>query len=90
MRPHNQPTLEAKSVKYRPRKYVAPPEGCLWSREAARHLGIALTTLYKWRQNGYGPVPYPVGRKLAYELAVLDGWMNEQGRIHRKPLATAA
>lgn len=77
-------------MKYRPRKYVAPPAGSLWSRDAARHLGIALTTLYKWRQNDYGPVPYPVGRKLAYELDVLDAWLNKQGRAGRKSLASAA
>ncbi|MFE2324658.1 helix-turn-helix transcriptional regulator [Streptomyces sp. NPDC059385] len=77
-------------MKYRPRKYVAPPEGSLWSDQAARYLGIALTTLYKWRQNGYGPVPYPVGRKLAYELTVLDAWLHGQGRTNCKPVASAA
>jgi hypothetical protein len=35
-------------VKYRPRKYVAPPEGSLWSDQAARYLGIALTVLDAW------------------------------------------
>lgn len=77
-------------MKYPPRKYVAPPEGSLWSDQAARHLGIALLTLYKWRQNGYGPEPYTVGRKLAYELTVLDAWLHDQGRTNRKLRATAA
>jgi hypothetical protein len=77
-------------VKYRPRKYVAPPDGSLWSKEAARYIGVALTTLYKWRQNGCGPEPHTVGRKLAYEIAVLDAWLQGQGRASRNPLATAA
>lgn len=78
-------------MKYRPRKYVAPPEGSLWSDEAATYIGVALATLYKWRQNGYGPEPHKVGgRKLAYELEVLDAWLSSQGRTARKPLASAA
>lgn len=78
-------------MKYRPRKYVPAPEGSVWSDEAARRLGIALSTLYKWRQNSYGPAPYPVGRKLAYELAVIEAWLGNQRSTAVQPsVATAA
>lgn len=77
-------------MKYRPRKYVAPPEGSLWSDEAATYIGVALATLYKWRQNGCGPEPHNVGRKLAYELTVLDAWLHGQGRTSRNSVASAA
>jgi hypothetical protein len=55
----------------------APP-GCLWLADAADYLGIPITTFRKWRLKNYGPGGFPVGRRVAYRIEVLDAWLAEQ------------
>lgn len=49
-----------------------PPAGCLWIEDAADHIGVARSTLYKWRQKGIGPRGFAVARRIAYRITVLD------------------
>lgn len=53
-----------------------PPEGYLWLPQAAAYLGYTKSTLYKWRQEAYGPEGEVIGRRrVAYKIAVLDDWL---------------
>ncbi|MFF4644906.1 helix-turn-helix transcriptional regulator [Streptomyces sp. NPDC001389] len=72
-------------MRKRPRYIAPPPAGSLWLEQAAEYIGVAKTTLYKWRQTGYGPQGYPNPRRIAYEITVLDAWLDRQ-----KALAPAA
>ncbi|MFJ3878004.1 helix-turn-helix transcriptional regulator [Streptomyces sp. NPDC090077] len=63
----------------RKRVLIAPPKGSLWPPDAADHLGIALATLRKWRQKGYGPQGYLLTRgKLAYTIQELEDYLDAQ------------
>lgn len=55
----------------------APP-GCMWLADAARYLGIEISTLRKWRLRRYGPPGFSVGRRVAYRKAVMDAWLADQ------------
>lgn len=55
-----------------PLKPPPPPPGCLWIDEAADHIGVAKSTLYKWRHKGIGPRGFTVARRIAYRITVLD------------------
>lgn len=57
------------------RKAPPPPAGCLWIDEAADYIGVAKTTLYKWRQLGTGPKGFPVARRIAYRIEGLDAYL---------------
>jgi transposase-like protein len=59
-----------------PRITQPPPEGCLWIAEAATYIGVARSTLYKWRYLGVGPAGFPVARKVAYEIKNLDAYLD--------------
>jgi excisionase family DNA binding protein len=47
----------------------------LTSREAAKVLGLAPSTLAKLRLNGNGPVYYKLGRRVLYRRESLEGWL---------------
>ncbi|MFF1301230.1 helix-turn-helix transcriptional regulator, partial [Streptomyces sp. NPDC058296] len=68
-----------------PRQPVAPPEGSVWIKEAAVRLGVAVRTLYSWRYSGIGPESYVIGRKVAYEIAVLDAFLADARNQQREP-----
>jgi excisionase family DNA binding protein len=61
---------------------------------AAEYLGVALTTLAKWRISGEGPRYARVGKRVLYRRDDLDAWMMDQ-RVsstaetpsHRRPNA---
>ncbi|MEU1433965.1 helix-turn-helix domain-containing protein [Streptomyces sp. NPDC005786] len=55
-----------------------PPAGCVWSKEASRRTGLSVKTLYNYRHLDKGPKPFPVGRKLAYPLDLIEAWLSEQ------------
>jgi excisionase family DNA binding protein len=44
-------------------------------REAAQYLGLSVSTLNKLRVFGGGPTFLKLGRRVAYDLVDLDGWM---------------
>ncbi|MFI9244214.1 helix-turn-helix transcriptional regulator [Streptomyces sp. NPDC053086] len=53
-----------------------PPKGWLWSEDAADYLGVSVTTLYRWRRDGYGPQGTLHGRRrYRYKIADLNAWM---------------
>lgn len=72
-----------------PNKPKAPPEGWLWSEDAADYLGVHVVTLYRWRRDGTGPKGKLHGRRrYRYKIADLDAWMN--GASEPADLARAA
>ena len=52
------------------------PEDKLGHRDAARHLGLAQSTLAKMRCRGGSPPFLRLGRKVVYCRADLDTWLN--------------
>jgi predicted DNA-binding transcriptional regulator AlpA len=62
-----------------------PPAGSVWIDGAARRIGLSVATLRKWRQSDVGPHSYTIGRKVAYELSVLDAWLNGRKKARREP-----
>ncbi len=68
-----------------PRKPPPPPAGCMWIDEAADYIGVAKTTLYKWRQLGSGPRGFPGARRIAYRIAGLDAYLAECERRGNAP-----
>ncbi len=47
---------------------------------AARHLGLSVSTLNKLRVFGGGPVFLKLGRRVVYDLADLDHWLETKRR----------
>jgi predicted DNA-binding transcriptional regulator AlpA len=47
---------------------------------AASYTGLSASTLNKLRVFGGGPVFLKLGRRVAYDVADLDVWMNERRR----------
>ena len=57
----------------------APVASDLLRREAAaEYLGIALATIEKWKQEGYGPAYTNIGRLIMYRVSDLDAWIDSQ------------
>jgi len=48
--------------------------------EAARYLGLSVSTLNKLRVFGGGPVFLKLGRRVAYDVADLDLWLETKRR----------
>jgi predicted DNA-binding transcriptional regulator AlpA len=53
----------------------------LYTRDAARFVGLSESTLAKLRLNGNGPVYCKLGRRVVYRPADLEQWL--QSRIAR-------
>jgi len=51
-------------------------------QEAARFLGLSVSTLNKMRLNGTGPRYLKLGRRVLYDLRDLDAWVAERRRNH--------
>ncbi|GGW99232.1 helix-turn-helix transcriptional regulator [Streptomyces chartreusis] len=52
----------------------APPEGFVWSDEAARRLSITRRTLWNWRHTGKGPKGQRYHGRLVYAIAGIDAY----------------
>ena len=50
--------------------------------EAAAYLGLAVSTLNKWRCIGGGPEFLKLGKAVRYRVADLDGWIASNRRSH--------
>lgn len=49
--------------------------------EAAKRLGLSVSTLNKLRVFGGGPVFLKLGRRVAYEISDLDSWLASKRRV---------
>ena len=49
--------------------------------EAATYIGLSASTLNKLRVFGGGPVFLKLGRRVAYDLADLDRWLDSKRRL---------
>lgn len=51
----------------------------LWTaNDLARHLGVPVNTIYKWRSTGEGPPAYKVGRYLRFNAQEVADWLERQ------------
>ena len=48
---------------------------------ASEYLDVPATTLVYWRAQGFGPRWYRLGRHVRYDMADLDGFVEEQKRL---------
>ncbi|MEV7364315.1 helix-turn-helix transcriptional regulator [Streptomyces sp. NPDC004532] len=71
----------------RPAKIPAPPPaGCLWTPAAARHIGLSVSTLYTYKNQGKAPDGcFEVARKLAWPIEGLDAWLDAQRKQAPSP-----
>lgn len=60
------------------RTELPAPAGYIWADEASRMTGLALGTLYNYRQKGIGPPSTTYRRKLVYKLADVTAWIADQ------------
>ncbi|PLU02965.1 helix-turn-helix transcriptional regulator [Sinorhizobium medicae] len=54
----------------------------LRTRDAAKYVGLAKSTLDKFRIEGGGPVYLKLGKAVVYEVADLDAWCAASRRAH--------
>ena len=57
----------------------------LCAKEAASYIGLSHSTLAKYRTTGEGPPFMKIGRKVLYDVAVLDDWL--ASRVHQSTSA---
>jgi predicted DNA-binding transcriptional regulator AlpA len=50
----------------------------VWADEASRLTGLAIETLYKYRQRGIGPKSGTVGRKAVWKLVDIAAWLEDR------------
>lgn len=59
----------------------ADPDG-LWDIDAvATYLNVPKQTIYAWRQKGYGPHGFRVGKHLRWRAATVVAWTIERERL---------
>ena len=58
------------------------PLNLVTPEDAARVLTSKARTLERWRSTGTGPRYIKVGRRVAYRLADLEAWIEQQARQH--------
>lgn len=46
------------------------------TKEAARYLGMAQSTLEKWRVYGNGPPFLKIGNRITYQIRDLEAWLD--------------
>ena len=51
------------------------------TREAARYVGLAASTLKRYRLSGEGPVFHRLGGRVRYRREDLDAWAAERRRV---------
>ena len=54
----------------------------LTARETASFLGLAESTLAKWRCTGDGPQYLKLGKSVKYRLIDLNAWLEDQAGAH--------
>ena len=59
-----------------------PPNRLLNVQEAARFLGLSVSTLNKMRMTGAGAPYRKLGRRVLYDLRELEEWAREHRRSH--------
>lgn len=62
------------------------PSAVLTTREAAWHLGLAISTLNKWRVYGDGPVFVKLGRAVRYRREDLEAFIAARSKTSTSQL----
>ncbi len=57
-------------------------KGVFTVREAASYLGLAESTLNKWRCIGGGPEYLKMGKSVRYRVADIHDWLDANKRAH--------
>lgn len=68
-------TIASQSAKVRPATSVEARPAALSTVEAAMYIGLAHTTLKKWRVTGDGPSYVKAGSRIVYLIDDLDAWL---------------
>lgn len=63
---------------------IPPPVVIFTTREAAKYLGLSMSTLNKWRCYGFGPKYLKLGRAVRYRQEELDLYL--EGRLYQSTL----
>ena len=58
--------------------------------EVAELTGLSIETLKYWRQVQRGPAWFRMGRRVCYDLAALEAWLDEQRAAAREGQRTTA
>ncbi|NXY96396.1 DNA-binding protein [Streptomyces sp. BR123] len=53
----------------------------------ASRVGVTPSTYRKWRMVGKGPQTFPLGKRVAARIAVIDAWIAEQEQRAMAPSA---
>ena len=62
----------------------SPDQKLLSRGEAARHLGVPVSTVYQWARTGRLPYKVTLGGHLRFSRADLDASMARRSRSHRQ------
>lgn len=65
-------------------KTLPPPVVVFTTRQAAKYLGLSISTLNKWRCYGFGPKYLKLGRAVRYRQEELDRYLT--GRLYQSTL----
>lgn len=65
-------------------RVIPPPIVIFTTREAAKYLGLSMSTLNKWRCYGFGPKYLKLGRAVRYRQEELDRYL--EGRLYQSTL----
>jgi len=55
-----------------------PPEGYVWSDEAARRLSLSRSTLWNYKHHGKGPKARRYRGRLIYAIAEIDAYLKAE------------
>jgi hypothetical protein len=77
------PEIKGKGLKMEASKVSDCPKGqrcAMHERELAERWGIAVTTLQKWRQIGYGPAFLKLSARVLYPIEAVEAFEREKLR----------
>lgn len=74
MRPSDIVPLSSPEAMQVPQRRLMDPQ------HAAASLGVAVSTLARWRVDGTGPRWFKLGSRVRYDRSDLYGWVDAQGR----------
>lgn len=55
--------------------------------QVSERTGVPVATLRYWRYQGTGPASFRLGRRVVYDAAEIERWINEQRRHGGAPAA---
>lgn len=56
----------------KPNSAPSPPDGYVWTKEAARRMSVSVATLWNYHHLGKGPQPKRYRGRLAYKISEIE------------------